>query len=97
MFERNLEHVKEYLEKIGARYTVDNTWGFEKVYVFEKEAYDKRKSDPEKYKDLYVSYLRISDHGGDGLYTRRDGICGEMTDESIKMIIDDLTGIENPV
>ena len=94
MFGREMKNVKEYLEKVGARYQVVVTNGFEQVYVFEKDAYDKRNNHPRKYKDLYVSYLRISDHGGDGLYTRRDGICGEMTDDGIKRIIDELTGIE---
>ena len=94
MFEGNLENVKTYLEKIGARYNVVITNGFEQVYVFEKDAYDKRKEHPRKYKDLYVSYLRMSKHDGDDrLYTRRDGIVGYLPDYRIKEIIDELTGI----
>lgn len=91
MFERNLDNVKKYLKEIGAAWTVMTDLGFEQVYIFEKTAYDKVKKQPRKYKDLYVPYLRISDHGGNGLYTRRDGICGEMSDDDIKEIIDELT------
>lgn len=94
MFEHELAKVKEYLEKIGARYTVVVTNGYEQVYVLEKDAYEKRDKNPRKYKDLYVSYLRISKPDDNkNLYTRNDGICGYMTDEKIKTIIDELTGI----
>lgn len=93
MFGRDMENIKEYLEKIGACYQVTVLKGFEQIYVFDKDAYNKKRNHPLLNKDLYVSYLRISDHGGDGLYTRRDGICGELTDDKIKEIIDELTGI----
>lgn len=92
MFGCDLEQVKEYLDKIGARYETVTTGDFKQIYVFEKDAYDKKHKHPRKYKDLYVSYLRISCHPGHiGLYTRRDGICGYMTDETVKEFIDRLT------
>lgn len=93
MFERELENVMKYIKRIGARYQMIDTNGYVMIYVYEKDAYDKKNLHPGKYGDLYVSCLRISDHGGDGLYTRRDGITREMTDNEIKDIIDELTGI----
>lgn len=94
MFERNLENVKTYLDEIGARYNVVSINGFEMIYVFEKDAYDNKKKHPRKYKDLYVSYLRISKHDGDErFYTKMDGITRYLPDYRIKKIIDELTGI----
>lgn len=91
MFERDMNNVKDYVEKIGARFTDITTNGLRQIYVYDKGEYDLKKSHPQKYHGLYVSYIRISDHGGDGLYTRVDGICGEMTDAKIKRWIDFLT------
>ena len=91
MFGRDMDNVKNYVEKIGARFTDMTTNGLRQIYVYDKGAYDLKKTHPKKYNNLYVSYIRVSDHGGDGLYTRIDGICGEMTDEKIKRWIDYLT------
>ena len=91
MFERNMDNVKTYLEKIGARFVDQTINGLRQIYVYDKDAYDLKEKHPRKNGDLYTSYLRISDHGGDGLYTRQDGICREMTDEEIKRWIDFLT------
>ena len=91
MFERDLNNVKKYLEEIGAAWTVYDGMGIEQVYVFDKAVYDKKHKHPRKYKDLYVPYLRLSDHGDDGLYAKRDGYCEHMTDDEIKEVIDELT------
>lgn len=91
MFEREMDNVKAYLEKIDARFTDTEFNGLREIYVYDRDIYDLKKKYPRKYGHLYLSYLRISDHGGDGLYTRQDGICGEMTDEKIKRWIDYLT------
>lgn len=91
MFGRDMDNVRTYLEKINARFSDSETNGLRQIYVYDKGVYDLKKKHPQKYRNLYMSYLRISDHGGDGLYTRMDGICGEMTDEKIKREIDYLT------
>ena len=91
MFGRDMDNIKAYLEKIDARFNDTEINGLRQIYVYDKEVYDLQKKHPRKYGNLYCSYIRISDHGGDGLYTRQDGICGEMTDENIKRWIDYLT------
>ena len=91
MFERDLDKVYEYVKRIGACYLLSDLNGDKKIYIFDKKIYVKKHKDLHKYKDLYVPYIRISDNGGDGLYTRRDGYVEEMTDEKIKEVIDELT------
>lgn len=91
MFGRDMDNVKAYLEKIDARFTDKEFRGLRQIYVYDKDVYDLKKKHPRKNGNLYCSYIRISDEGGDGLYTRQDGVCGEMTDEKIKRWIDYLT------
>lgn len=81
----------EFLDSIGARYHyTDNDGKLEQVYVFEKAAYDKKHANPRKYKDLYVSYLRVSNFGGD-LYTREDGWTCYMPDSVVMQKCIELT------
>lgn len=81
----------EFLDSIGARYEyTDNDGKLEQIYVFDKDAYDKKKKHPRKYKDLYVSYLRVSNFNAD-LYTRQNGICKYMPDSIVKEICIELT------
>lgn len=64
------------------------------IYIFEKDAYEKKKKHPRKYKNLYVPYLRVSHFDEERPYTRQDGICGYMSKERIIDIVDQLGGIE---
>lgn len=91
MFGRDMDNVKAYCEKIGAKFVDHTINDFRQIYVYDKDAYELRVKHPRKNGNLYVSYIRISDNGGDGLYTRQDGLCREMTDEEIKRWIDFLT------
>lgn len=64
------------------------------IYIHDKDAYNKKKKHPRKYKDLYVSYLRLSHFENDRAYTRYDGWCCYMSKERIMNIVDKLGGIE---
>jgi hypothetical protein len=64
------------------------------IYIFDKDAYEKKHKHPRKYKDLYVSYLRVSHFDEARPYTRQDGICSYMSKERIMDIVDKLGGIE---
>ena len=63
------------------------------LYVYEKDAYEKKKQHPRKNKDLYVSYLRLSHFEKDRAYARYDGWCLYMSKEEIMDIVDKLGGL----
>ncbi len=92
------EEFINWLEKIGARYGLPDQSKYKEfydgVYVFGKDAYDKKKAHPRKNKDLYVPYIRVSGFDSDMLYTRENGWCSYMCERKVKDIIMDYTGVE---
>ena len=63
------------------------------IYIHDKDAYEKKRKHPKKYKDLYVPYLRVSHFDEERPYTRQDGWCEHKTKEQIMNIVDKLGGI----
>ena len=64
------------------------------IYIFDKDAYEKKQKHPRKYKDLYIPYLRVSHFDEEYPYTRQDGWCQYMSKDKIMDIVDKLGGIE---
>lgn len=91
MFDGKLRNVVMYCEEISAAYKIAD-FGGPCVYVYEKKAREMKEKNPRKYANLFVSYLRLSEHEGHSwLYGRYDGWCQYYKDEDVKKIIDDLT------
>ena len=63
------------------------------IYIYEKDAYEKKHKHPRKYKDLYVPYLRVSRFDEERPYTRQDGWCQYMSKERVLEIVDKLGGL----
>jgi hypothetical protein len=64
------------------------------IYIFDKDAYNKKMKHPVKNKHLYVPSLRVSHFDEDRLYVRQDGLCFYASEERVMDIVDELGGIE---
>ncbi len=52
---------------------LENNPEYDGIYVWEKEAYNKKHAHPRKYKDLHVWYIRVSHFDDDMWYVRENG------------------------
>lgn len=87
------EEFIEFLETNGIPYSECTVNGLDQVYVFSKDEYEKKEANPRKYKDLSVPYLRISHFDEYPWYTRENGCCCYMDEESVMDIVKELGGM----
>lgn len=89
----------ELLDQIDAEYQVDDMprpegVSYDGIYIFDKLACKLKRNRPNKYKDLYIPYLRVSHfQEKNGVwYTKHNGVCRWMKFYEALNIIYDLTG-----
>lgn len=77
------EEFINYLVKKNIPYSEYTENGADMVYVYNRREVELKKAHPRKYKDLFVTYLRVSHFDEDMLYTRDCGICGYMNEKEV--------------
>lgn len=69
---------------------LENHPEYDGVYVCNRKEYELKKKHPIKYKDLYVSYVRVSHFDEDRLYVKHNGYVCYMNEQDVMDIIRDL-------
>ncbi len=86
----NKEMLLEKLKELDLPYEVTGFEDKEQIYVCARNAYKKKKEHPNKYKDLYLPYCRVSFYAGGKIYVRDNGLCHYVNKHQLMEILERL-------
>lgn len=80
----------DWLDSIGAVYDCRFVEG-DRIYVYDRKMHTYRRMHPEKFRTIYVPYIRIGNFDSDMYYTRYNGIVEYMPESEVMSICMELT------
>ena len=85
------ERLLDILDEMNLPYMITSSpEGDDRIYVYDRVAYNTKQKNPDKSKDLYVSYCRISFEPGGMIYVRDNGWCRYVNDDQLIQILNEL-------